>query len=226
MKTRIVGLIPAAGSASRFGGIPKFLLPFNSKGETLLEFQVSQMMNFVNEVVVITRECWVSTIVQLNLPVKICLSEPTTLSAVLKMAGEKYQADQYLVGFPDTLYLGENPFLKISDPKYFDSDLTLACWQISEKLIGQVGQVLIEQNLVVDLRDKDKTCGYSYLWGALRLSKDFMNFIEDTNLTISSDISRYIHTSSDPVHADIIMGEYLDLGNFERYRDYIVSHTN
>ena len=223
MTQQILGLIPASGSATRFGGIPKFLLPYNENGDTLLEFQVRQMLKFANEVVVITRNCWVQAVLQLQLPITICESEPTTLSSVIKMAGKKYSADQYLVGFPDTMYLGDNPFALLSERSDFISELSLGCWPVSKNLIGQVGQVKIKRNLAVDIRDKDRNCDYEYLWGALRLSPVFVDFIDSSNLTLSTDIERYLLSANPLVHAHIVNGNYLDLGSFQRYRDFIIS---
>jgi choline kinase len=221
---RVTGLIPAAGTASRFGGLPKFLLPYNNTGATLLEFQVNQMLHQVNEVVVISRACWMPAIRELGLPVTLYESEPSTLSAVIKLIGGDIDSDRFVLGFPDTIYTGENPFKKISEAKD-SADLVLGCWEIPKLLKGQVGQVNIENDFIVDIVDKDINCDFKHMWGTILFSQNFIDYIDPNNNTIGDDVSYVIQVLNWTVSAVILSGEYLDLGDFYRYRNYLLKYT-
>jgi len=50
LKILLTGLLPAAGLSARFHGVPKFLLPILSSGETLIDLQVQNLMAVCEEV--------------------------------------------------------------------------------------------------------------------------------------------------------------------------------
>jgi hypothetical protein len=204
----IIGLLPASGSASRLGGIPKFCLPLTDN-QNILEWHVEQMLKVCDTVKISTRSTWMPIVKQMNLPKEVMLYEiePSTMSdALTKMMTNP--ESKYIVGMPDT-YMPESNGDFYKQLAKSDADVTLAVFDCHEDLMGRVGQVLFEKNgTVIDVKDKVKNCPYPYMWGAMALNNVYVN---EELPHPGVQINEWINDGK-YVKAVISKGRYLDIG--------------
>ena len=204
----IIGLLPASGSASRLGGIPKFCLPLTDS-QNILQWHVEQMLKVCDIVKISTRATWMPIVKQMDLPSEVMLYEiePSTMSdAVLKMMS--HQDSKYIIGMPDTYMPGSSGDFYKQLAKS-DANVTLAAFDCHLDLMGRVGQILFDENgSVIDCKDKVKNCPYPYMWGAMALKNVYINEeLPNPGLQIND----WIEDGKD-VKAVISKGKYLDIG--------------
>jgi hypothetical protein len=204
----VIGLLPASGSASRLGGIPKFCLPLNEK-QTILEWHVEQMLKVCDIVKISTRKNWIPIVNQMDLPPTAVVYEiePSTMSdALLKMMVNP--SSKYIIGMPDTYMPG-------SDGEFYrelaksNADVTLAAFDCHEDLMGRVGQIDFDDNgKIKNAFDKIEGCEYPYMWGAMALQ----NVYVDEKLSHPGiQIMDWVNAGKN-VKAIIAKGKYLDIG--------------
>ena len=170
-----IGLLPASGSASRLGGIPKFCLPLNEK-QTMLEWHVEQMLKVCDIVKISTRKIWLPIVNQMDLPPTAVVYEiePSTMSdALCKMIVNP--DSKYIIGMPDTYMPGSDGEF-YNDLAKSNADVTLSVFPCHEDLMGRVGQVKFDQfGKVQDALDKNVGCDYPYMWGAMAIQNVSLN---------------------------------------------------
>lgn len=204
----VIGLLPASGSASRLGGIPKFCLPLNDN-QTILEWHVEQMLKVCDIVKISTRKTWLPIVNQMDLPPTAVIYEiePSTMSdALLKMMVNPNS--KYIIGMPDTYMPGSNgDFYKQLVES--DADVTLAAFECHDDLMGRVGQIKFdESNNIVDVLDKTPGCDYPYMWGAMSVQNVF---IDEELPNPGIQIMNWVNEGKN-VKAVVSKGKYLDIG--------------
>lgn len=207
----VIGLLPASGSASRLGGIPKFCLPLTDT-QNILQWHVEQMLKVCDIVKISTRSAWMPIVKQMDLPSEVVLYEiePSTMSdAVLKMMSN--QNSKYLIGMPDTYMPGSNGDFYKQLAKS-EADVTLAAFDCHSDLMGRVGQILFDENgSVIDSKDKVKNCPYPFMWGAMALQNVYINEeLPNPGLQINDWVE-----DGKNVKAVIAKGKYLDIGTVD-----------
>ncbi len=204
----IIGLLPASGSASRLGGIPKFCLPLTDT-QNILQWHVEQMLKVCDIVKISTRKSWMPIVNQMDLPPEAVVYEiePSTMSdALVKMMANPNS--RYIIGMPDTYMPGSNGefYKQLAES---DADVALAAFKCHEDLMGRVGQIDFDRELnIIDALDKDPSCRYSYMWGAMALNNVYINE-ELPNPGIQ--IMDWVNEEKN-VKAVIAKGKYLDIG--------------
>ena len=218
----MIGLIPASERSSRFGGLPKFALPCDIDNKPILKRQVDQMSFYVDKVIVSVPLKFYELVKSFKLNAEIVQIEPATMNyAVINMA-QQFKSNKYLIGMADTYFKGENPYPKLS--KYTrDNLITIACWPITEYTKGKVGQVELVKNKILDIKDKDKTCDYPHMWGAMGLDVSIMNQLEKFNQHIGIDIQTKVVENFDQHYAFEVDGNYFDIGTLVNYRNLLNS---
>lgn len=170
--SRILGVLPASGKASRLGGIPKFALPI-AENETLISWHCKQMRELCDEVIVCTREVWLPLLQGLDLDVKLIVKEPSTMNDALRFSIENASIESDLiVGMPDTFMPSQyNENLNVySGLLSSPGDIVLGLWKCSQELKGKVGQIALDNSgFVTDSRDKDPECDFPLMWGVMRI---------------------------------------------------------
>jgi len=204
----IIGLLPASGSASRLGGIPKFCLPLTDS-QNILQWHVEQMLKVCDIVKISTRKSWLPIVNQMELPPEAVVYEiePSTMSdALVKMMVNPNS--KYIIGMPDTYMPG-------SDGEFYkqlaesDGDVTLAAFDCHEDLMGRVGQIKFDEfGRVLDSLDKTAGCEYTYMWGAMAVQNVF---IDEELPNPGVQIMDWVNQGND-VKAVVAKGKYLDIG--------------
>lgn len=222
----MIGILPASGGATRLGGIPKFALPYNDRATTLLEKHITLMKPFAQRIIVVTRARWVPLVSEIDQDITILIREPSTMSDAVKFVSNKFYSNNYLVGMPDTFFLGANPYLKLFELSS-DIEIGLACWEITEELKGRVGQVDFDctTGIVHKMEDKKYDCQFGYMWGAMRLSNEIMGKIQVENPHPGIDVANLITDHGKVTRATLIPGKYFDVGTMSGYRDLLNSQN-
>ena len=170
------GILPAAGSALRMRGIPKFLLPCSAEYRTLLERHLDNMLEYCEIVWIPTRPELVNLLQSLGLSsdrvVIVSLSTQTMTETVLKIASIS-SANDFMLCMPDTYFYGELPYKELAK---LNSDINLACWEIRKEQMGKLGQIeftdsRIAKGKIISSRDKDPACEFKHSWGALSFNR-------------------------------------------------------
>ena len=167
-----LGIIAAAGQASRLNGIPKFLLPLIGDDKYLL-----------NRTINILKECGVDKI-------NIGLSEYTnkiaepfidglnvskcstkTMNETIQILNKDHGNISICI-MPDTYF--DNPSgvpKSVELLKNNDSIASICIWKLRKSQRGSVGQVEIDGDRVVSVNDKDENCNFPYVWGTVAWKK-------------------------------------------------------
>ena len=212
----MIGILPASGKSERLNGIPKFAIP-TITGEILIQRHVRLMRDYVDKIKICTTKDWFKLVETLCPDTELIELEPSTMTHAVKILGDS----DSIIGMPDTFYKGENPYKKLSEIK---DDVGLALWNCPVDLRGKVGQIEINNNKVTNMSDKDASCNYPFLWGAMKLSKNAINSLDSNTshpgICLPNLIDKFSHSVC------IVDGEYIDCGTPIGIRDMLISDTN
>jgi len=235
-----VGIIPAAGAASRLGNVPKFFLPApvdrsslslieSDQTNSLLRLHATMQSNFCDLVVVVTRPEWHDSI-EKHLGevsnVRIISFQSKTLGESILMgcmAGSTFvpSVSEYFLSLPDSAFefslIGEhlNSYMRPS------CELQLFCWNTQPLSMGKFGEVQLNKDqTVTDHEDKPVNTKFSHFWGAMRFAPKFVASIRahEDNLAsaIQSSISRTTPSKPSVIGVEI-KGDYYDVGTIQGY---------
>ena len=211
------GLIPASGHATRFNSIPKFALPYNKSGESLLGCHVRKMKKYCEKVVVSTTSVWKDLLISFDLDIEIMIIEPSTMNNALLGMANQFVAEEYLIGMADTYYEGQNPYSQLS-AMLIENSITIACWRIDQELKGRVGQVKLINNRILDVIDKVESCDYPHMWGAIGYKRKNLLSIDKDNSHLGIDLLNQLKNNKDDHYAFEVQGEYFDVGNLAGFK--------
>lgn len=208
-------LIPAAGYATRMNGMPKFLLPINLSGQSLLFKHIKLASGFYEKIRIATREEFSPLLNRelLGENVEITLMSTRTMSETILNLARESKSDHFGLVMPDTFFLGGSPHSFLTSQR---NDLGIAAWKIRPEQRGKLGQLEIAGDSATKVVDKDPNCDFPYAWGALSFSRDFLQLIEVEMPHIGYGIPEWL--SSKGVNScEIIDGEYYDCGTPSEY---------
>lgn len=215
------GILPAAGSAVRMRGLPKFLLPSSVEYETLLERHVRNMLDYCQTVWIPTRPDLVPLLQSLGFAsdrvVIVSLATQSMTETAMKVANIS-NADKFMLCMPDTYFYGEQPYEELSK---LDSSVKLACWTIRPEQMGKLGQVKFENEgadngVIVSSRDKDPECKFEHSWGALTFNREFINLGQPEMPHVGYIINPAIENGLN-VKGFTLEGNYFDCGTPREY---------
>lgn len=219
-------LIPAAGSATRFGGIPKYLLPCIIDGKSMLRIHIEASLQAnLGEIRVAihpTMYTYVSELFRdLKNEVTFLSTVTSTMTETIKVAFDYRNVTSKcsIISLPDTFNTGmmTSEFSnKLSELR--DSGNSLLAWKMEEKYRGKLGQILISDvdRTVLDIRDKDPYCNYDSFWGALSIDTTELQSLDPSTPTIGSNVMQLI-SAGVKFTGVRIPGRYFDCGDFKSY---------
>ena len=212
MSSRIIGMLPASGSATRLNGLPKFLFPVNDK-TSLLEWHVNKMLQCCDEVRISTREKWKPLIEDLNLNATIYYKEPSTMADALFSMNDSSD-DTVVVGMPD-VYIYDCNKNFYDEMLMSQGDVVLATWDyVPKRMKGQIGQVLTDDSSnVLSVVDKDPSCDYPLMWGAVTF-RNGLDLIDLQGGSVLKDVNSWIEKGVS-VTSVKMPGQYIDNGTFD-----------
>lgn len=217
--------IPACGYATRLGCIPKYLLPISSSSSLLTNIIRHGLSSTIDRIVVFVRyehEMIVDEHLDFHFKEKeerkkielFCL-DTNTMSETIYLGTIKYakKDDIIIVLLPD-VYYRKNPIpsllFKLTTS---DTQMAVGLYEMRESQRGKLGQVKVEEDKIIDIRDKDKTCPYLWIWGAL-------GWISSPKFQINPLTPHigYMISTKSYIRAVILDGPYFyDCGTFDEY---------
>lgn len=209
-------IAPAAGSATRMKGLPKFLLPCDSEYASLIERHLTNLSQLCETVWIPIRPEFVGLFGSLGLQSDNVVLLPMiteTMSQSVCNVIRLASAQSYMLIMPDTYFLGELPYESLdSAPEFAD----LAIWRIREEQRGKLGQVSHADGQITAMQDKDSSCEFPHAWGAMTFSKRIREFIDLTDPHIGYAVKAGL-LAGERVSARAINGEYFDCGTPTEY---------
>ena len=224
-------VIPAAGLATRFGGMPKFLLPCNPDGKTLLSKHIEASLNAnLGEIRIVVQPSMYHLVNQLiankTENIRVIQANTRTMTETISKAVNEYPTsdDRCVITLPDTFNTGmlSNDFSENLSEIYSKIN-ALLLWKIDDSKKGKLGQVSIksEFNTVEDIVDKDPLCTFPFFWGSVCLSTDIVRSLDTKTETISKNLKDFVSHGM-TLHTIVSNSEYFDCGNFIDYKRMLV----
>ena len=220
MKKDIKTFIPAAGLATRLGGIPKFLLPVNDR-QTLIGFHIDNLKKINNnEILIGTNKKFYKTLQDIYEEISIKkMNSSSMVQTVTKLNLENKKLS--LVIMPDT-YFENYKIIEYMREKITSSnlDVVLGIWKIKQSQIGKLGQCKLDGDSVKKIIDKDVNCKEEYFWGLIMWKPSFNNFISDKDLHFGTSLNRAIENNLKIGYVKS-QDEYFDCGTFDEYQNLL-----
>ncbi len=215
-------ILPAAGSASRMRGLPKFLLPCNNDYLTLIERHINFLIDSVENIWIPTNPRYVdllSSLIKDN-KIKIFSVKSDTMSETVKTTMDKINGTNYTLVMPDTYFSNDKVYEKIIST---DNNLlaNLICWKTRPSQEGKLGEVSFSTDgNLEDIIDKPGKQVHEYSWGAITFKSDLYDFIklEDPHVGYAIKSALKDNNYINCVEAD---GEYYDCGTADEYIELI-----
>ena len=214
-------IIPAAGQASRMRGIPKFLLPADKNYQTLIERHINHIKEYVKTIWIPVRPEFVFLLDSLNISGENIVIVPMSTNTMNESVGrvlEISSAETFMLVMPDTVFVGEQPYEALSKCDFTQ----LVCWRIREEQKGKLGQVLISDNQVIDMVDKNAMCDYEWSWGCLSFHRKLANYIDYQDPHIGYAVRKALD-NNERIDSVKIRGKYFDCGTPSEYAQLVNS---
>ena len=216
-------IIPAAGSASRMGGLPKFLLPIDAVATSLIVRHIENASALVNRVWIPTRPEYITILETLLVQFKnvsVFGVETQTMTESLQTVLTQSTSPRFSVIMPDTFYWGELPY------SYLLTDSTktkVAAWKIRQDQMGKLGQILIEESegvkVVTAISDKSPHCQWPVAWGAMSINRRILESADP--LSVPGSILEHEIKEQNYPQVMQMDGEYFDCGTTQEYFNLI-----
>lgn len=223
-------ILPIAGSASRFQGIPKYLLPVNAGAESLLHVHINAAMKIDSGKIVVMAHPTMFDFLSEYLShftsrvIVDRIVSRTMTETVLQGAIRHGQPGEIVsITLPDTITLstdGNGLAGAIQNARKVPNSLIL--YPHLEGHRGKFGQVLTsnEDNEVLDIIDKDYECSYPYIWGGVSIEWEILIKFNPNEATIGNCIGDLI-TNGTRFRGVITQARYFDCGNMTDYLEYL-----
>lgn len=222
----IVGVIPAAGKATRLDGLPKYLLP---TGESfLLDTLCQRMKNAGVDRILIAANPENRGVIERYAPDEcIVISiNSRTMSETVLACQEFAGSNHVLFGMPDTWWQREEQLYKLLlDPLVkHKQPVSVAVWKARPEQTQKIGMVATATRKVdsrtileiTDVVDKPAKTDLTYGWGAMAWSVDFWKHINADDPHVGYAIQRALARGV-MVEAIPCIGNYYDCGTRKEY---------
>ena len=167
-----LGVLPAAGLAERLNGLPKFLLPLDARGRTLLDFHVELMLEVLTHVLIPVRPENARYLTKYATVERVSILAMETRSladTIYRCARNLSPDDDLVLGMPDTYFSEANPYAFMTQEHLSHGSFVMGAWSWEEVHRGNLGQIQISaSNQVTAVIDKDPLCNFKHVWGLLR----------------------------------------------------------
>lgn len=216
---RTLGILPASGTATRMGGLPKFLLPVGPQARPLLDLHLEAVAGCVDEVVVaihpkfaaVTQERVAAAGALLTVMETRTMSE-TVLNLVRRMG-----FDRYLIGLPDVFVTGWGGYaaaLGLLDR----AACGLAVWRSGPGQVGRLGNLDFDgDGRVLDIQDKVAGCPYAHHWGIAAFTRECLLAHTDPAHPHIGFTAETALRRGERVACAVVPGRYFDCGTPQEY---------
>jgi CTP:molybdopterin cytidylyltransferase MocA len=221
----IVGILPAAGRATRINGLPKYLLPVPDGH--LLGVHTARMLDAGARVVLIGAGYHNLGLICQYAPANAesFTANSRTMSETVLAARSLTRGADVLFGMPDTYWTAPDVYQQLARLLSNGVDVAVAVWSMRDDQRGQLGQVAINNiTRVQKVVDKDPDCLFPWSWGALAWKPAFWDCIDPMTPHVGYAVQAAIEAGLS-VMAVRVEGDYHDCGTFEQYARLCIALT-
>lgn len=212
----MIGIIPAAGKATRIHGLPKFLLPV--PGGYLLERMANRM----------GVPCVIGAHPDNAALLAACKRPEDTVYQVASLtmcetilAARPYVGDEPVVmGMPDTYWTDETVFQRLTEYLSMyavQAVCAVAAFHTSAEMASRLGVCTPGvKGLLRSIEDKQPQTGSRWVWGAMAWRADFWQYIDAEDVNPSFSMQRAL-SQGVQIPLYLASGQYYDNGTPESY---------
>lgn len=223
----MIGILPAAGSATRIHGLPKYLLPVGDS--YLLKRHVDLMRDESNAVYIgASPENWelayhYAPDAFLYPPIEYQTMTQTVLSYKEQLVSLGERLEPVIFGMPDTFIEDDQVYAKLYR-RLQACDVAVAVFRARPGQHTHGGMVSFSHNRVTEVIDKPAETNLQYIWGALAWKPAFWDCLTPDMPHVGYGLPVAIARGLD-VRAVICEGGFWDCGTPEEYFECIRSLT-
>lgn len=219
----MIGLLPCAGTAERFNGLPKYLLP--CPNGYLIACHENGMHSLTSQIVVMGSPYNQDNIRTLYSNVFVADHFDTMTQTVLSARDYLSDSASILFGMPDTFFDFPLVYERLATRlNASNADVVLAVFKARPEQHRQGGMVSISHNQVVDIVDKPEATHLQYIWGAMAWRARFWSCLTPDMPHVGYGVKVAIEQGLD-VQAVSCAGGFWDCGTFERYVEMLKANT-
>lgn len=214
-----LGLLPAAGTATRMSGLPKFLLPISEKHQCLLTYHVELMAPHVDRIIIPTRDEWVSLLESFEFgpQVEVMSMRTQSMAETVKKSVDGRDYSTCVLGMPDTYFVGGNPYRELTD--HPQGDVSLSVFTTGLEQVGKVGSVALgDDGVVTDHADKDPDADFGTHWGVMEFRSEVEKFLDPQATTGGYLITEALNREM-TVRGYLADYRYFDCGTIDEYAE-------
>lgn len=216
----MIGILPAAGKAERFGGLPKFLLPVPD-GTLLSTHHHRMVVTGAHTSLIGASRFNAAFIYRDYLPHTAVYLGGDTMSETVLNARPFTQDDDILFGMPDTYFSDDQVYKRLAADIHVGALVSLAVFNVDSEQARTLGMCHIEFEsddtlYVRRIEDKPQVTALRYAWGAMAWKAGFWKYIQPADPHVGYAVQRAIDDGV-PVRAYLATGFYHDCANFQQY---------
>ncbi len=212
----MIGLIPAAGHATRIHGLPKFALPV--PGGHLLGVLAGRMIAAGATKVYIGTNSANFDLVRRIAPEHsvVYAVESETMSETLLAARTYYNVDEpVLFGMPDTYWTNPAVYEGLSSNiQLYTAAAT--CWEARPEQISKLGMCRVIDGRIVMVVDKPHYSYFRWAWGAMAWQPTLWRYIAAEDPHVGYALQRAV-AEGEYVRGIQVGGSYYDCGTPDEY---------
>lgn len=217
----IIGILPAAGGATRLHGLPKFLLP--TADSYLLDRHIRRLRDTGARVWIGASKATLPFVKPYAEGCAIATVTSETMTETVLAARKAAGDDVTLFSMPDTHWTDPNVFPgmlnRIED---MSADIAIAVWRIRPDQVGKLGMVDMQNNHAREIVDKNPQSGLEWAWGAMAWTPRFWDFIKPEQPHMGYALQAAIDVGV-KVWCVPMEGFYWDMGTYSEYALYCSS---
>lgn len=219
----MIGILPAAGNATRINGLPKFLLPI--PGSYLLDWHERAMRAAgANSVYIGANEHTYPLLRQYAPQADVYVARAhETMSETVLSGYDAITECGYpfcLFGMPDSYWTDDGVYTKLAFALAEGAQLAVALFLLTPGQARHVGCVDVDGGRILGVIDKPASGHYFWCWGALAWKTPFWSCLRPEDPHVGYAIPRAMAEGLD-VRAVRMDGSYYDCGTTERYFEMI-----
>jgi molybdopterin-guanine dinucleotide biosynthesis protein A len=219
----VIGIIPCAGTATRMGGLAKFLLPI--PGGSLINVLIERMKLATTGIVIATSDANRDLLIHLDytrdrprpgwVNVSNVFTTATMNETLIHAQLNVRPDDNILFGMPDTFFDDTDAFHKLASALDNGADVAVGVFRARD---GQRngGMVRVDGAQVVEVIDKPESGDYDYIWGVLAWRPVFWGMLRADEPHVGYGLPRAVEAGLD-VRAVVMNGGFWDCGSVDGY---------
>lgn len=219
----MIGILPAAGNASRMHHLPKYLLPI--PGGYLLQWHLQQMQAAGLLRIYIGATSGNRNLIHQYLSGQVgvfAYAAPyyETMTQTVISSGFNRTDEVVIFGMPDTYWTDPMVYWRLGQALLDGADVAVALFKARYDQHRQGGMCSVDADRVVEVVDKPESSDFRYIWGALAWRPVYWDCLKPDDPHVGYGLPRALSRGLN-VKAVICEGQFWDCGTNERYFECI-----